>query len=189
MPETWHWAGPELEKTQMNTILKTTLAAATLAVGLAGAAAAQDATQWNGFYGGLQFDITSPELDGTPTQVGTGHGGTAFVGYNHAIDQNWVVGGELSFGRQSGMEAGPNELIIENAVHLRGRAGYNVGNTLLYGSLGYMTADFNGGGPDISGDGMTFGLGAETMITDRVSARIEFTRSDMDLEEIGRAHV
>ena len=45
-----------------------------------------------------------------------------------------------------------------------------------------MTADFNGGGPDISGDGMTFGLGAETMITDRVSARIEFTRSDMDLD-------
>ncbi len=169
----------------MFTSLKNFASAAAISAVTAGAAAAQDATDWQGFYGGFQFDIASPEVDGAPVQLGTGHGGSLFVGYNHAIDANWVVGGELSYGQVSGIPIVPGiELDMEDVITLRGRAGYALGNSLIYGSLGYQQADLTILGTTVDADGVVFGLGFETMLTETVSARIEYNRSDLDLDGV-----
>ncbi len=169
-------------------LLTATIAAASLS---ATSAQAQDAAQWQGFYAGAGLNVISLELSGLgpiPVGLGTETGFTIFAGYNYAIGSNFVVGGELGYN----FEATFTSLVfpaitMDNAITLRGRAGYATGNVLGYVSLGYVTANATvlGIPGAVSADGVIYGLGLEAMVADNVSARIEFTQSDLDVSGAG----
>lgn len=147
-------------------------------------AMAQDAGQWQGFYGGLQFSAVSPELNGAPVNLDSGQGAEIFAGYDFAVGGNWVVGGELSYGTSVDVQATPAITVgLEDRIAVRGRAGVAVGNALFYGSVGYMTTDLsvNGMSTGLTGEGATFGLGIEAMLSENISGRIEFNRADLDV--------
>jgi len=169
-------------------LLTASIAAASLS---ATSAHAQDAAQWQGFYAGAGLNVISLELDGFapfPVGLGTETGFGIFAGYNHAIGSNFVVGAELGYNFETSFASLiiPS-MTVDNSSTLRGRAGYATGNVLGYVSLGYMTADATilGLPGPVNADGVIYGLGLEAMMTDTVSARIEFTQSDLDVSGTG----
>ena len=168
-------------------LLTASIAAASLS---ATSAHAQDAAQWQGFYAGAGLNVISLELDGLalPIDLGTETGFGIFAGYNHAIGSNFVVGAELGYNFETSFASLiiPS-MTVDNSSTLRGRAGYATGNVLGYVSLGYVTADATilGLPGAVNADGVIYGLGLEAMMTDTVSARIEFTQSDLDVSGTG----
>ncbi len=50
---------------------------------------------------------------------------------------------------------------------------------LVYGTLGYMHGTMSDATTDYDADGMTYGIGAEYMVTDRVFAGLEFQRANL----------
>lgn len=168
----------------MQKILKTFGLATACSLTLATASLAQDALQWQGFYGGLQANSISPEIDGLFIPLGSGQSVGVFGGYNHAVGDHFVIGGELNYNSDTSIEITPAmDLTLEGLLTIRARAGYAIGNALFYGSLGYAQTDVSLTGAPITleADGAIFGLGVEAMLTSNISARIEYIRSDMDL--------
>ncbi|MBF9051339.1 outer membrane beta-barrel protein [Roseobacter sp. HKCCD9010] len=164
--------------------LKTLVATAAISLAVAGAASAQDALQWQGFYAGAQVNSISPDLEGAPVGFGSGQSIGVFGGYNHALADNFVVGGELSFNGSSSHTIVPGtDLSLDNLMTVRARGGYAVGSALFYGSVGYATTDASITGVPFTLDasGTIFGLGVEAMLTETLSARIEYNRANMDL--------
>jgi outer membrane immunogenic protein len=107
----------------------------------------------------------------------------AHAGYN--LQNGPIVGGvvgNILFGNISG--GGPNsESFSSNSLaSLRARGGYELGNLLLFGSLGWATSasryqDYSG----ISNkwlDGYVFGFGAEYAVTRNVSIHAELSHYD-----------
>ena len=154
--------------------------AAIIAAALPAAAQAQDAQQWQGFYGGLSMDHVAPDVTAGAIGIGLSSdlGVGVFAGYNQAVGNNFVVGGELSYGAGTSHDLVVPLIDVElqDRIELSARAGYATGNTLLYGSLGYMQADY---GVPIAGfedtaSGMTLGLGMETMLAENWSLRLDY---------------
>ena len=111
--------------------------------------------------------------------------------------ENWVVGPELSytFGNISDEftygAAGKFESKVNNMLAVKLKTGYLVRpDTLVYGIGGWQKGDFtytqNGKDTDYDADGYVIGLGAEKMITSRMSITGElehtyFGKTDVDL--------
>ena len=57
----------------------------------------------------------------------------------------------------------------------------------LYGTVGYMSADasITGAPVGFTIDGVTYGLGAEVMVSEGMAVRAEYGRGDFDLEGPG----
>lgn len=133
-------------------------------------------SDWSGFYAGLQYGQGSGDL----TQDGFADVSEDFdayglhAGYNHDFGQ-FVLGGDLDY----------NRLDIDNVDdkgdlwRLRARAGYDAGRFLPYVSLGAarLSADL-GGGVDVSETAVTYGIGADFKVTERVVVGAEYTRQD-----------
>ncbi len=58
-------------------------------------------------------------------------------------------------------------------LHLRGRAGYDFGNFMPYLTLGVARISEDG----FSETGVTYGIGAEYLVTDRFGIGLEYSRS------------
>ena len=114
---------------------------------------------WTGAYGGLSLGYG----DGTHTGVGSDTGllyGLS-LGYDYDMG-NWVVGGGLDYDWTE-LSLGGNDL--DNVARLKLRAGYDMGNGLLYGTAGGARAYSAAG----DSDGWFGGLGYEHKITDHLS--------------------
>jgi len=73
---------------------------------------------------------------------------------------------------------------INGITRVRGLAGYDFQNFSLFGSLGYtwIGEDIYGGFGSASGaEGISYGIGADVPISDRVSIRIEALRNELEL--------
>ena len=169
----------------MNNSIKTLTAAALAVVFLSDAALAQDATDWQGTYAGGQISLNNPGITGIALPLNDGLSGGLFAGYNHAISPEWVLGGELAYDHKSSTDVVPgNNLELENTITARARAGYAVGNALIYGAVGYTSVGdygFSAFGTRGSADGLSYGVGVETLLTDNLTARVDYTRMDLDL--------
>lgn len=170
----------------MRRSLKTLATALALSTAMAPAAFA-DAYSFQGLYGGFSMGLSTADLNAIAADVDTGFSGDVFVGYNHALNPNWVIGGELGYGRSSGHDIpalAPATFDVENLVTISARAGYVFNDTMVYGRLGYQTGDmainFAPGTPDL--DGYMFGLGVEHMFAQNFSGRIEVTHSIWDVD-------
>ena len=157
----------------------TTLASA-FALSLAMAPAAfADASDFAGFYAGFELGNANLENSfGLPLQ--SAHTGGVFVGYNHAVTPDIIVGAELSYGLDRDHQIAPGvTFAVEGPLELGARAGYVFGNSMVYATLGYTWADFTQTGAPFSEsfEGMSYGLGLETLVSDTISLRIEYSHT------------
>lgn len=162
---------------------------------------------WSGFYGGLAFGIASGDntfsergasasafpgdWDGTLTYLTAGYDWqSGSIVYGAALD--FAIGSIDAAGLESPDYGCGTSCYIEvdNYVALRGRVGYATGSALLYGTVGYAqadaTADFGDGiiaGSD-SVSGWALGVGAEFMVSERISVDVSYLNNDLGRLEI-----
>lgn len=119
---------------------------------------------WTGFYVGGQLGYANIDSDLLGDLDGDGFIGGLTAGYDYDMNNNWVIGGgfdydwaDINFG-----PGGPTESTIESIWRAKVRAGYKIGNGLLYGTTGYANADTNNRGDN---DGYFIGAGYEHMVS------------------------
>ena len=142
--------------------------------------------EWSGIYLGVLLGYTFGQSDvdpGSSVDVNGADGGV-FAGYNFQAN-NWVVGVEAD-ALLSGVEGsgGGTSVDQEWAASLRLRAGYSLESFLLYGTGGLAVSGIElaaGGAKDNETQlGWTVGAGIESLITDNVTARVEYRYSDYE---------
>lgn len=180
-------------------ILAAALAFATANQGLAGGSVTVDpapaadtasavSSDWSGPYVGLTYGRGSGRITNINYTYDVADGTlTGFLlGYNYQR-RSVVLGAELSQSTGSGLMAvpGAGDNDFFEALHdVRARLGYVVGKALLYGSLGYTEADLtveNGLG-EYTMTGMSYGVGIDYKVTDRVFVGVDYTRRNVTLD-------
>lgn len=151
------------------------------------------AEDWTGAYGvigvssisgGVQdFDLGTPisssDLDGRLA--------TLAVGYN-LQSGSLVYGGELAYSSgNTTFPDFPDGNFLDGMIDLKGRVGYAAGKMLWYGTLGYSRTDRTFAGPvtndPLKLDGMSFGVGVDMKVSDRMLVGLEFQQRNLSLEE------
>jgi len=139
---------------------------------------------WSGFYIGGAGDWNAGHFNRNGDAYAWG--GQAFTGYNWQQGQI-VYGVEADLG-YSGADSTRNGLTAKNGVNgsVRGRIGYDFNPFMLYGTAGLAIGQ-NKLSDDTSSDsktavGYTVGAGAETFITNNITARLEYRYTDYGKE-------
>lgn len=134
-----------------------------------------DASDWTGFYAGLQYG------------QGTGEASFGDLNTESDFDGYGVHGGYMhDFGKfVAGAELDYNKLDIDDAdkgdlTRLRARAGYDMGRFLPYVTLGAAHLSADQAGVDVSETGFTYGLGADFKVTERFTVGAEYTKQDFN---------
>lgn len=120
---------------------------------------------WSGAYVGAQLGYGDVNSNGAGLD-GNGMLGGVHAGYRWDLG-NWVAGGELSWDKASidlGTAAGDQ---LDSVAALKLMAGREIGNSLVYGTLGAAQAKASVGGADQSDSGMVYGLGFDYAVNDR----------------------
>jgi outer membrane immunogenic protein len=155
----------------MKRLLQYTIAA--LAISASGALA--QAQNFAGFYGGLGATSSSVTLGvPAPAYSASAIGPSVLVGYNYAVSPNFILCAEATyaFGVATFPIAG---ISFKNEASLRLRGGYAINNTLIYGAAGYGISKLQPPGTSSNGQGWLVALGVEQMLTQNISARVEYS--------------
>lgn len=153
------------------------------------AVVAEPANDWSGFYLGALVGYSWGDAN-TDTTLGEieaeGIDGGGYVGANWLLG-NFVFGAEADV-LASGVEGDEGGLNVDQGVNgsLRARAGIALDQFLLYGTGGVAATDVqvSAGGDSDNATlwGWTAGAGAETMLTDNITARVEYRYTDYEDE-------
>lgn len=162
---------------------KIAIAAAALAAIVFGAPAkaadmpiykAEPVFNWSGFYIGAHV--------GWGRENGSDASGFIYggqLGYNWQFNRNWVVGIEADItGTDISEPTIPAR--VDYFASVRGRLGYSMGRTLVYGTGGWGTAQVTGAGVSITGDAWVLGLGLEYALNHNWSVRGEYLHYEFD---------
>ena len=149
---------------------------------------AQPENNWTGFYLGALLGYTAGE-GATDVGIDVDVDGLEGGGYAGANWQwgNFVLGAEGDI-LASGVEGSEAGLDLEQGLHgsLRARVGIALDRFLLYGTAGgaitELEAESPAGADDAALWGWTAGAGAEAMVLDNVTARVEYRYSDYEDE-------
>lgn len=129
---------------------------------------------WTGFYIGAHIGYGR---ENGSDESGLIYGGQ--IGYNWQFSRNWVFGIE---GDISGTDI--REATIPARVDylgsIRGRIGYAMNRTLIYGTGGWGTAQVTGAGVAVTGDAWVLGGGLEWAFARNWSVRGEFLHYEFD---------
>lgn len=146
------------------------------------------APSWGGFYAGLSAgkasgDHTYNELwDGGQFDL-DGNVFGAFVGYKYDM-QPFVLGVELAAVKGPIEETDDADYKFDHVIDLKASAGYSFGKLLVSGIVGYSTAKWDEGGTSSStADGMSYGLGADYLITDNFFVGAEYLKRNLDTDD------
>lgn len=126
------------------------------------------ATDWTGFYAGVQAGGGNLRLDypgGREDVDVTGYG--IFAGYQQGLQNSIVLGAELDYNNLEHDDYGNADLF-----RLRAKAGADFGRFLTYVSVG--AAHWDGG--EVSETGVVYGVGADYKVSDRFLLGAEYTR-------------
>jgi opacity protein-like surface antigen len=126
--------------------------------------------EWDGFYVGAQLGFG----DGDIAPAGTDIDGELYglhAGYMADLG-NWVAGGELDYDL-AGLDVGTAGDEIDEVVRLKALAGYDLGATLLYGTVGAFNANLETGAGDVDDNGYLLGVGVKQKLTDNWVAGAE----------------
>lgn len=125
---------------------------------------------WSGFYAGAQWGKGNAKLkyQGASTD-GDFDAYGVHAGYQKDFGK-YVLGGELAYDRFDPKDDDDHG----DLVRLRARAGYDMGRFMPYVTLGaaHLKAD------DVSETGLTYGIGADFKVTDRVTVGAEYSRTN-----------
>ncbi|MCA0996808.1 outer membrane protein [Alloyangia pacifica] len=133
---------------------------------------------WTGGSVGIQlgygaFDTSDADDDYEETGA---YGLKAYYDYDMG---SWVVGGGVQYdwiGAEFG-QAGE----LTGILRIGARAGYDAGNTMIYGTGGYARASHDGGSLDVGdSDGYFIGFGSETFVSDTWTIGAELVYSEFD---------
>lgn len=129
---------------------------------------------WTGFYAGLQYgqgnaDLANSDVDSDFDAYGL------HVGYNRDFGQ-FVLGGELDYNRIKLDETDEKG----DLTRLRARAGYDMGRFMPYLTLGAARVSAEVDGLDVKETGMTYGIGGDFKVTDKITLGAEYTRQKWD---------
>lgn len=188
--------------------MKRTLITAAIAIAAVAPAVAQDATTFDGPYVGGQLGwqqdrgrvnatVVVPPLPPSVTpgvnnftnrDTATGVAAGVFAGYNLPVGPNAVIGGEVGLDFGGGdINLNPftpgNLVSPQRTITVTARGGVRLSSrSLVYVRGGYANARYNleAGNNSVgtSRDGWTFGPGAEFLLNDNLSARVEYRHSD-----------
>jgi opacity protein-like surface antigen len=134
------------------------------------AAAALMGGDWTGGYGGLSFGNLSLDADGADDSESV-YG--LYGGYDYDFGQ-FVVGGELDY--QTGEDIALGSVEVDNILRAKLRGGYDLGRTLIYGTLGAAQLNTDGG----DDTGIVGGLGVEYKVTEQFSVGGEYLAHRFD---------
>ncbi|AWI85095.1 hypothetical protein CEW88_15135 [Alloyangia pacifica] len=131
---------------------------------------------WTGFSGGVQLGYGAFDTDGTPDdyEEAMTYGLKTYYDYDFG---NWVMGGGLQYDWSDADLGAAGDL--DGIMRAGLRAGYDMGNTMVYGTGGYAKAFTSGG--DIDGgdsNGYFAGIGTETFLTDNWTVGTEITYNE-----------
>lgn len=165
-------------------LMKTLLAATCLTALTATSALAQD---WSGAYGGLTVGKGDADVraffgfDLNFEYEGDAYG--LFAGYN-VQNGNIVYGGELAV-QSANLSQGSAVESIDRLIDLKGRLGYSFGNALVYGVAGFSQnrAATTSSDAHSTGDGYSYGLGAEVKLGERMFVGAEYLMRRMSNPE------
>lgn len=162
---------------------------------LLGATQALAAEPFNGPYVGVQagyqhdnnrFALRGPGSTSTQQIGGSGFAYGGQIGYDARVGEKFVLGAEaFLIGDNNTISQGTSTFDGGRALGLLARAGVLAGpRTLIYGKGGWENGRFtyqeNGIGVSTNRDGWSLGAGVEQMITDAVSARVEYRHTKFD---------
>ncbi len=120
---------------------------------------------WTGFYTGLQLGFA--DADG-PGALDGDNGTYGFhAGYDYDFGR-FVLGGELDYD-ETDIDLNNGAATVDSVARAKLKAGYDLGQTLIYATGGYARADTSLGDED----GAFYGIGATYRITDRYSVGAE----------------
>jgi len=129
------------------------------------------ATDWTGFYLGAQGSYG--EISGGGAGQGDAIGGLQ-AGYNYDFGNNWVVGGEVDYNFDN-RSFGANTM--DDSWSLKGRVGYSLGDTLIYGTVGGVRAGITNAGTTTQDTGFLYGIGVEQRLNTNWSVAGELTQT------------
>ena len=115
---------------------------------------------WTGAYvgGQLGYGDVDTSAGGVDGPGGYGWLGGVHAGYRWDMG-HWVAGTELSWDK-TGIEIPDGSGVeLDDVTALKLMAGREIGNSLVYGTLGAAHASISGGGADASDNGMVYGIG------------------------------
>jgi outer membrane immunogenic protein len=122
--------------------------------------------EWGGFYVGAQLGYGKVTSGGAGLD-GKGALGGVHAGYRYDFGKA-VVGGELDYDLANISLDAPNSS-LENVARLKLMAGADLGNTLIYGTVGGAFAKAKVGGTSLSDSGYFAGIGADYALTSQWS--------------------
>ncbi|WP_439122510.1 outer membrane protein [Marivita sp.] len=125
---------------------------------------------WTGAYGGLSFGNLSADADSFEDSEGV-YG--VFGGYDYDFGQ-FVVGGELDY--QSGEDIQLGGIEVDDVLRAKVRGGYDLGRTLVYGTVGAAQLNTNIG----DDTGIVGGLGVEYKVTEQFTVGGEYLAHRFD---------
>lgn len=141
---------------------------------------------WSGAYVGGTANWARGEFGATGGRSASGFGGGVYTGYN-------MQSGNIVYGVEGDVNYGDNDVssparTMEQGVNgsIRGRVGYDLNPVLLYGTAGAAASSVKakqaGGSDRKTMLGWTAGAGAETFVTDNITARVEYRYTDYGKE-------
>lgn len=124
---------------------------------------AAPSADWSGAYIGAQLGYGDVGAPGTALD-GDGMLGGVHAGYRMDYGQ-FVAGAELSYDRADiGLAGGAK---LEDVTRLKLTAGYDLGATLLYGTVGAVRGSVDTGTATLSDNGWLAGVGMDYALTDQ----------------------
>lgn len=133
---------------------------------------------WTGGYAGAQLGYGDLDTDGAGGVDGDGIIGGVHAGYDFDLG-DWVLGGGLDYDAAD-IDLSDDAGDLNDVVRLKLRGGYDLGDTLIYGTTGLAWADADIGGDSFDDQGYFIGVGAERFVTDNMTVGGELLYHDFD---------
>jgi len=127
---------------------------------------------WSGIYAAanIGYDNIS-DYNGVVSDYGEGSIYGGVIGYNHQIDENFVIGIEGDYNKYGISFTKASFIDVVNVSSLRGRIGFIVGDAMVYvtGGAAYGTTNIN-----LADYGRVIGVGVDYKFTDYIFAGINY---------------
>ncbi len=141
------------------------------------APAAPAGIDWTGFYAGAQLGYADIDSS-TGTLEGNGYLGGIHAGYRWDFG-SYVAGAELDYD-SANIDLGGTTGTLDDVARLKLLGGAKLGNSLIYATAGAAYASATVGGTELSDNGVFYGAGVNTAVSERWTVGAELLQHDFN---------